>query len=54
MDAWCERWLGAAATEVLFTGGHLSRVIGVRLTNRRAVVVKIRRGAPRFTSPCTL
>lgn len=39
---WCERWLGAAPARVLFEKGHLSRVVGVELPDRRRIVVKVR------------
>jgi hypothetical protein len=52
LDDWCDRWLGTGLDEVLFTTGHLSRVIGVRLTDRREVVVKIRPAAGRLAA-CT-
>ena len=42
LDAWCRRWLGTAVNDLLFTGGHLSRVFGVRLDDGRDVVVKVR------------
>jgi hypothetical protein len=52
VDAWCARWLGAGLDEVLFTTGHLARVIGARLTDRRDVVVKVRPAADRLAA-CT-
>jgi hypothetical protein len=52
VDGWCRRWLGAGAGEVLFTAGHLSRVVGVRLTDGREVVVKVRPAAGRLAG-CT-
>jgi hypothetical protein len=48
LDAWCRRWLGAAVNELLFTAGHLSRVLGVRLSDGRDVVVKIRPATDRL------
>jgi hypothetical protein len=50
VDDWCRRWLGAG--EVLFTAGHLARVVGVRLTDGREVVVKVRPAAGRLAG-CT-
>ncbi len=47
VDAWCRRWLGAGAGEVLFTTGHLSRVVGLRLADGREVVLKVRPAAVR-------
>jgi hypothetical protein len=52
IDDWCRRWLGAGAGEVLFTAGHLSRVVGVRLRDGREVVVKVRPAAARLAG-CT-
>ncbi len=49
VDDWCRRWLGAGAGEVLFTAGHLSRVVGMRLADGREVVVKVRPAAWRLT-----
>jgi hypothetical protein len=48
VDDWCRRWLGAGASEVLFTAGHLSRVVGLHLTDGREVVVKVRPAADRL------
>jgi hypothetical protein len=48
LDRWCARWLGSAASEVLFEAGSLSAVVGVRLADDREVVVKVRRSAPRL------
>jgi hypothetical protein len=46
---WCEQWLGARPAEILFTTGHLSAVVGARLTDEREVVVKIRPPAARIS-----
>lgn len=48
LDQWCERALGSRPAEVLFATGHLSRVLGIRLSDGRDVVVKIRPAAPRI------
>src|SRR6185295_19680472 len=48
LDAWCRQRLGAAVNELLFTTGHLSRVVGVRLDDGRDVVVKVRPAAARL------
>jgi hypothetical protein len=48
--AWCQHWLGAEPTAVLFQGGHLSRVLGLRLADGQAVVVKLRPWAERLTA----
>jgi hypothetical protein len=45
MDAltvWCTRWLGAPPAAELFEVGYLSTVKGLRLTDGREVVVKLR------------
>lgn len=39
---WCTRWLGAPPETELFATGYLSAVTGLRLTDRREVVVKVR------------
>lgn len=46
---WCEEQLAATPIDVLFTTGHLSAVVGVRLSDDRRVVVKIRPRASRIT-----
>ncbi|MBV1854808.1 hypothetical protein [Catellatospora tritici] len=48
LDHWCRRWLSAGVAEPLFTAGHLSRVYGLRLTDGREVVVKVRTDQPRL------
>jgi hypothetical protein len=45
--AWCKHRLGAGPTEVLFRAGHLSAVVGLRLTDGRRIVVKARAPSPR-------
>lgn len=40
--AWCKHRLGAEPVEVLFRAGHLSAVMGLRLTDDRRIVVKAR------------
>jgi hypothetical protein len=52
VDDWCKRWLDAGAGEVLFTAGHLSQVVGLRLSDGREVVVKVRPAAARLAG-CT-
>jgi len=42
LAAWCTRWLGAPPAAELFEAGYLSTVKGLRLTDGRAVVVKVR------------
>src|SRR5689334_6962687 len=51
--AWCERWLGATTMDVLFHQGHLSQVIGLRLADGSAVVLKLRPPSERL-SACVL
>ena len=48
VEAWCECWLGAKPVSVLFEVAHLSRVTGLRLTDGREVVVKVRPPAERI------
>jgi hypothetical protein len=48
IDEWCQRYLGSAPVERLFTTHHLSIVEGLRLADGRAVVVKVRPGRPRL------
>ncbi|HEY6295121.1 MAG TPA: phosphotransferase [Streptosporangiaceae bacterium] len=42
LAAWCTRWLGAPPAAELFDAGYLSTVKGLRLTDGREVVVKVR------------
>jgi hypothetical protein len=42
LDRWCERWLSAKPIDVIFATGHLSEVVGLRLSDGREVVVKVR------------
>jgi Phosphotransferase enzyme family len=52
MDAlteWCTQWLGAPPAAELFGTGYLSAVTGLRLTDGREVVVKVRPSVPRLT-----
>jgi hypothetical protein len=42
LATWCERWLGAKPTRVLFAVAHLSSVTALRLADGRKVVVKAR------------
>lgn len=43
LEEWCCAWLGAEPHESIFIAGGVSRVVGVRLSDGREVVVKIRR-----------
>jgi hypothetical protein len=43
----CRKWLGAEPYESIFLAGGVSRVIGLRLSDGREVVVRIRRPEPR-------
>lgn len=45
--AWCTHRLGAGPAEVLFRAGHLSAVVGLRLTDGRRIVVKARPASTR-------
>jgi Phosphotransferase enzyme family len=48
LTEWCTRWLGAPPATELFGTGYLSAVKGLRLTDGREVVVKVRPSAPRL------
>ncbi len=50
LAAWCACWLGAPPTSVLFEVAHLSIVTGLRLADRREVVVKARPPVARLQS----
>jgi hypothetical protein len=52
LAAWCDLHLGSPVAGELFRAGHLACVVGVRLTDGREVVVKVRAAAPR-TVACT-
>jgi hypothetical protein len=45
---WCARWLGAPPEAELFETGNLSAVTGLRLSDGREVVVKMRPSSPRL------
>ena len=47
---WCVRYLGSPPASEIFRSGHLSAVIGLRLLDDRAVVVKVRPGSPRLAA----
>jgi hypothetical protein len=47
---WCVERLGSAPAEEIFRSGYLSAVIGLRLGDDRAVVVKVRPGSPRVAA----
>ncbi|MBV8085397.1 MAG: phosphotransferase [Chloroflexi bacterium] len=49
---WCRAQLGAEPVATLFETGHLSDVLGLRLSDRREVVVKVRPAAARLAA-CT-
>lgn len=42
--------LGSTPADEIFRSGNLSTVIGLRLTDGREVVVKVRRGSPRLAA----
>lgn len=42
LAAWCRAWLGAEPSRVLFETQYISLVVGVRLSDGRDVVVKVR------------
>jgi hypothetical protein len=47
---WCEEQLGSPPAGEIFRSGYLSAVIGLRLTDGRAVVVKVRPASPRLAA----
>ncbi len=47
---WCQEHLGSRPAGEIFRSGHLSAVIGLRLADSRAVVVKVRPGSPRLAA----
>jgi len=50
LAAWCTDHLGSAPVAELFRSGHLSAVTGLRLADRREVVVKVRPASPRIAA----
>ena len=52
LSAWCVRHLGCEGEATLFSTGNLSKVVGLRLRDGRAVVVKVRPAQPRLAG-CT-
>jgi len=47
---WCEEHLGSPPADEIFRSGYLSAVIGLRLADSRAVVVKVRPDSPRMAA----
>ena len=47
---WCVEHLGSPQADEIFRSGYLSAVIGLRLADDRAVVVKVRPGSPRVAA----
>lgn len=47
---WCEEQLGSPPAGEIFRSGELPAVIGLRLADRRAVVVKVRPESPRMAA----
>jgi hypothetical protein len=47
---WCEEHLGSPPAGEIFRSGNLSAVIGLRLADSRAVVVKVRPDSPRMAA----
>jgi len=50
LSAWCMDYLGSASAAELFRSGQLSAVIGLRLVDKREVVVKVRPASPRIAA----
>ena len=47
---WCVEHLGSPPADEIFRSGYLSAVIGLRLADRREVVVKVRPDSPRIAA----
>jgi hypothetical protein len=47
---WCVEHLGSPPADEMFSSGHLSAVIGLRLADDREVVVKVRPDSPRMAA----
>jgi hypothetical protein len=47
---WCEERLGSPPASEIFRSGNLSAVMGLRLADNRAVVVKVRPRSPRIAA----
>jgi hypothetical protein len=47
---WCTEHLGSPPSDEIFRSGYLSAVIGLRLLDDRAVVVKVRPHSPRIAA----
>src|SRR5215469_11821823 len=47
---WCGEYLRSTPVDEIFRSGYLSRVIGLRLADGRAVVVKVRPDSPRIAA----
>jgi hypothetical protein len=50
LGQWCEEQLGSPPAGEIFRSGYLSAVIGLRLADGRAVVVKVRPDSPRVAA----
>jgi hypothetical protein len=51
-DAWCRDFLGSPPVEVLFVVSHLSEVVGLRLADEQAIVLKRRADESGRTRSC--
>src|SRR5258708_25375158 len=47
---WCTEHLGSPPADEIFRSGYLSAVVGLRLADDRAVVVKVRPDSPRIAA----
>lgn len=47
---WCLEHLGSPPADEIFTSGHLSAVMGLRLADGREVVIKVRPDSPRIAA----
>src|SRR5215470_1630749 len=50
LAAWCTDHLGSPPAAELFRSGHLSAVTGLRLADKREVVIKVRPASPRIAA----
>src|SRR5580700_3655399 len=50
LASWCAEHLGSPPAGEIFRSGYLSAVMGLRLADDRAVVVKVRPGSPRVAA----
>ena len=54
LSEWCQRWLDSPVEHLLFETGFASQVFGVRLSDAREVVIKVRRFTPRLVGAASV